>query len=170
MILGLDISTSVTGYTIINDNGSVVVCDHIDLTKSEGFLNKASVCQANLAKLFALYSIEQVWIEESLQMFAMGKSSAKTLAALTKFNGIVSWIVFNDFLLVPNYIAAISARKTCGIKTEKGKKGKECVMEHILANERWFKSELTKTGKLKPYCYDRADSFIIAKAGYLKNI
>lgn len=169
MILGLDISTSITGYTILDDTGVCIVCDHIDLAKIDGTINKASLVCTNLEKLFSIYPIKQVWIEESLQMFSMGKSSAKTLATLTKFNGIVSWIVFDKFLINPQYIPAVSARKACGIKMQKGKKGKECVMEYMAANESWFKIELTKTGNIKPYCYDRADSFVIAKAGFLKN-
>ena len=168
--MGLDISTSITGYTIIDSDGVVVVCEHIDLTKIDGFLNKASLCQSNFTKLFQKYPISSVYIEESLQMFSMGKSSAKTLSTLTKFNGVLSWIIFNDFLIAPNHIPAISARKLCGVKLEKGKRGKECVIEHMKANESWFQIDYTKTGNIKPYIYDRADSFIIAKAGYLKNI
>lgn len=169
MILGLDISTSITGYTILDDIGVCIVCDHIDLTKIDGIINKASLVYKNLQKLFSLYPIKQVWIEESLQMFSMGKSSAKTLATLSKFNGIVSWIVFDKFGIHPQYISATTARKLCGIKLEKGKRGKECVMEHMAANENWFKIEYTKKQNIKTYCYDRADSFIIAKAGFLKN-
>lgn len=170
MILGLDISTSITGYTILDDAGVVVCCNHIDLTKIDGTINKASLVCTNLEKLFALYPIKQTWIEESLQMFSMGKSSAKTLATLTKFNGIISWIVFDKFSIIPQYIPAVSARKLCGVKLEKGKKGKQCVIEHMDANEKWFQIDHTKTGNIKPYIYDRADSFIIARAGYLKNI
>lgn len=169
-ILGLDISTSITGYTVLDNTGKPVLCEHVDLTKSEGLFDKANLICHKLKTIFSQYSIEQVWIEESLQMFSMGKSSAKTLATLTKFNGVVSWIVFDKFLVRPQYIAAVSARKLCGVKLEKDKRGKECVMEHIVANETWFQIDYTKTGKIKPYIYDRADSFIIARAGYLKNI
>ena len=167
MILGLDISTSITGYTILNDDGSVAECSFIDLKKVKDVFGKASLCQSVFAKLFAKYPIKKVYIEESLQMFSMGKSSAKTLATLTKFNGILSWIIFNDFLISPKHLPAISARKKAGIILVKGVKGKECVMKHILTNETWFPIQYTKTGKIKPYCYDMADSFVIAKAGYL---
>lgn len=167
MILGLDISTSITGYTILDHTGAVLECSYIELKKVKNVYNKASICQAVLAKLFAKYSIKKVYIEESLQMFSMGKSSAKTLATLTKFNGIISWIIFNDYLIVPTHLAAISARKKVGVILTKGVKGKECVMKYILTNEKWFKCEYTKTGKIKPHCYDMADSFVIAKAGFL---
>lgn len=100
-------------------------------------------------------------------MFTAGKSSATTIAALTKFNGIVSWIAYQ---YCPNvhFIPAVSARKQIGLKMVKGKKGKEIVMEHMLNKEAWFKVDYTRTGKIKPYCYDMADSFVIAKAGFLE--
>jgi Holliday junction resolvasome RuvABC endonuclease subunit len=168
MILGLDISTSITGYTILDDNGVVVECDHIDLKNFEDTFSKAENVDLKLNLLFQKYKIESVWIEESLQMFSMGKSSAKTIATLTKFNGIVSWVIYDRFSIVPKYIPSISARKLCGIKMEKGKKGKECVMEHMGKNEKWFQIEYTKKDNIKPYCYDRADSWVIAMAGHLK--
>lgn len=168
MLLGLDISTSITGYTILDNSGKVLECNHIDLKSFDGALNKAEHCDLKLNLLFQKYQIENVWIEESLQMFSMGKSSAKTLAALTKFNGIISWIIYDRFNITPNYIPAISARKQCGIKMEKGKKGKECVMEYMKANEKWFTIDYTKKGNIKPYCYDQADSWVTARAGYLK--
>ena len=167
MILGLDISTSITGYTILKDDGSVAECSFIDLKKVKDVFGKASLCQSVFAKLFAKYPIKKVYIEESLQMFSMGKSSAKTLATLTKFNGILSWIIFNDFLISPKHLPAISARKKAGIVLVKGIKAKECVMKHMIDNESWFPIQYTKTGKIKPHCYDMADSFVIAKAGYL---
>jgi Holliday junction resolvasome RuvABC endonuclease subunit len=164
MILGLDISTSITGYTVIDDNGSVVECSFIDLKKIKDVYGKAALCQSVFAKLFAKFSIKKVYIEESLQMFSMGKSSAKTLATLTKFNGILSWIIFNDFLILPAHIPAITARKKAGIVLVKGIKAKECVMKHMLTNESWFTVQYTKTGKIKPYYYDMADSWVIARS------
>jgi hypothetical protein len=167
MILGLDISTSITGYTILNDDGSVAECSFFDLKKFKDVYKKADFCKTRLKQLFTKYPIKKVYIEESLQMFSMGKSSAKTLAALTKFNGILSWIIFNDFSLVPQHVPAITARKKAGIVLIKGIKAKECVMKHMIDNESWFPIQYTKTGKIKPHCYDMADSFVIAKAGYL---
>lgn len=167
MILGLDISTSITGYTIMNDSGIVIECDHIDLKKEVGAFSKGVKIQNKLDELYTKYKFDAVWIEESLQMFTMGKSSSKVLAALTKFNGIVSWIAY-QFCTNVNYIPAVSARKQIGLKMIKGTKGKEIVMKHMIDNEKWFTVEYKKTGKVKDYCFDRADSFVIAKAGFLK--
>ena len=37
MILGLDISTSITGATVIDDKGNVVLCEAWDTRKIKGF-------------------------------------------------------------------------------------------------------------------------------------
>ena len=64
------------------------------------------------------------------------------------------------------FIGATSARKQAGIKVPRGKKAKEVVLEHLLANEPAFKIEYTKHGNPKPESYDRADAIVIAKAGW----
>ena len=168
MILGLDISTSITGFTVIGNSGDVVLCSYIDLKKFSNVFEKARTVEQELQKLFVQYKIEQVWIEESLQMFSSGMSSAKTLATLTKFNGIVSWIAWDKFEIVPEYVAAVSARKEIGLTVPKGKRGKDVVMEHMLDKEPWFVVEYGRTGKIKPHFYDMADSFVVAKAGFLR--
>ena len=40
MILGLDISTSITGVTVLDNNGEVKFCDVWDLRKDKGFFQK----------------------------------------------------------------------------------------------------------------------------------
>ena len=37
MILGLDISTSITGYTLLNEDGELLECGHIELRKEKNF-------------------------------------------------------------------------------------------------------------------------------------
>lgn len=168
MILGLDISTSITGFTVIGDSGDVFLCSYIDLKKCENVFEKARKVEEKLKEIFVKYSIKQIWIEESLQMFSSGMSSAKTLATLTKFNGIVSWIAWDHFQVQPQYIAAVSARKEIGLTVSKGQKGKDVVMKHMLDNEPWFVVERGRTEKIKPHFYDMADSFVVAKAGFLR--
>jgi len=94
-------------------------------------------------------------------------SNHKTLSTLARFNGIVSWVIYNHFGKTPEYIAATSARKLCGIKVPRGQKAKQVVIQYLLDNEPAFKIEYTRTGKPKPYCFDMADSLVIAKAGYI---
>ncbi len=45
-------------------------------------------------------------------------------------------------------------------------KAKQVVLKFLLDNEPTFEIEYTKQGNPKPDSYDRADSIVIAKAGY----
>lgn len=109
--------------------------------------------------------ITAVYIEQSLQSFRSGFSSAKTLSTLSRFNGIVSWLVFDQYGIQPEYIAATSARKLCGIKVSRGQKAKQVVLNFLLDNEPSFVIEYTRNGNPKPESYDKADSIVIARAG-----
>jgi hypothetical protein len=168
MFLGLDISTSITGFTLLSDSGDVILCDYINLKKLSNVFEKARTVEIALENIFRQHKVKEVWVEESLQMFSSGMSSAKTLATLTKFNGIISWITWDKFNITPEYIGASSARKEIGLTVQKGKRGKEVVMEYMLDKESWFEVEYGRTGKVKPHFYDMADSFVIAKAGFLR--
>ena len=168
MVLGLDISTSITGFTVLSDSGDVLVCDYINLKKQDNVFDKAKCVEKTLEEIFKKNKIEQVWIEESLQMFSSGMSSAKTLATLTKFNGIVSYITWDKFGIQPQYIAAVSARKQIGLTVSKGQRGKDVVMKYMLDKEPWFVVDYGRTGKIRPHFYDMADSFVVAKAGYIR--
>ena len=177
MILGIDISTSITGFAIVGD-GQLLHYSSIDLRKHKGVFAKAEALREYVTDLFENYQldnesfigdspfpIEHIYIEQPLHMFMKGKSSAKTLSALMTFNGIVSWLIYELFEIEPQYIAATSARKHCGIKVKRGEKSKEVVLKHLLEHENAFHVEYTKFGNPKPESYDRADAIVVAKAG-----
>ena len=182
MILGIDISTSITGFAVVAD-GQLVFYDSIDLRKYKNIFDKTIATKEKLLDIYEMYQcnnddvaagfgssefpIEHIYIEQSLHMFMGGKSSAKTLSTLTRFNGIVSWLVFELFEIRPEFIGATSARKQAGIKVPRGKKAKQVVLEYLLDNEPAFKIEYTKHGNPKPECFDKADSWVVARAGYL---
>ena len=173
MILGLDISTSIVGATVLDDNGEVVYCEAWDLRNKNKFptlYEKAQRVKQMLAILYDAkrYRFKSVFIEQSLMAFRPGFSSAKTILTLAKFNGIVSYICKRDFGIEPEYIGASTARKANGIKVEKGKKAKQVVLNFLLDNEEHFEVEYTKYGNPKPKYYDMADSLIIARAGWKK--
>tara|TARA_B100000902_G_scaffold390337_1_gene439107 strand:- start:534 stop:1061 length:528 start_codon:yes stop_codon:yes gene_type:complete len=166
MILGLDVSTSITGYTIV-DNGEIILNGAWDTRKYKNFFDKVVHVKDGLDKIRKEYGtrITAVYIEQSLQSFRSGFSSAKTLSTLSRFNGIVSWLVFDQYGIQPEYIAATSARKLCGIKVSRGQKAKQVVLNFLLDNEPSFVIEYTRNGNPKPESYDKADSIVIARAG-----
>jgi hypothetical protein len=171
MILGLDISTSITGVTVLNKDGEVLYCEAWDMRNKNHFpdlFNKASLIKGRLLDLSIQFHIKHIFIEQSLQAFRPGFSSAKTLLTLAKFNGIISYICQNDMGIKPEYIGASTARKMSGIKIPRGEKAKQVVFQYVLDNESSFMVEYTKHGNPKPGSYDRADSYIIAKAGWIK--
>ena len=168
MILGLDISTSITGYTVLDHEGSILTCDHIDLRKEKNFFKKIQIVSKCLEGLEGEYPIEQVYVEQSLQSFRSGFSSAQTLSLLSKINGIVSWLCYNMFYGEPKYLAATSARKLCGIKVPKGQKAKAVSLQFVVDNVPGFEVEYTRHGNPKAGYADRSDSYVIAKAGWIR--
>jgi Holliday junction resolvasome RuvABC endonuclease subunit len=169
MILGLDISTSITGVTVLNNDGEILHCEAIDTRNKNHFptlFEKASKVRDYLGDIEYKYDIEHIYIEKSLQTFRSGFSSAKTLSTLASFNGIVSWLCYEIWSTHPEYLSATSARKSCGIKVPRGTKAKKVVIEHLVANEPDFSIEYTKHGNPKPHEFDRADSLVIARAGH----
>ena len=168
MILGLDVSTSITGYTLI-DGDKIVLNGAWDTRKYKDFFEKVKHVKAGLEEIYEQYGeqIGAVYIEQSLQTFRSGFSSAKTLSTLSRFNGIVSWLVFDQYKIKPEYLAATSARKLCGIRVPRGQTAKAVVLKFLLDNEPSFVIDYTRNGNPKPESYDKADSLIIAKAGVI---
>lgn len=167
MILGIDISTSITGFAIIDNTGKIMFSEACDLRRDKTFFSKCLTIRAKIIDILEAYNgkIKHIYIEQPFTFFNSGGSSGKTMAALQRFNGVVSWMVYECFEIEPNYVGATQARKLVGIKVPRGEKAKQVVMEHLLANEPDFTIEYTNKGNPKPQEYDRADALVIARAG-----
>ena len=182
MILGVDVSTSITGFAVVAD-GQLVYYDSIDLRKYKNVFDKTIAIKEKILDLYEMYQlnnddsssagwgdssypIQHIYVEQPFTFFNSGGSSGKTMAALQRFNGIVSWLLFEVFEIRPEHIGATSARKQVGIKVPRGQKAKQVVLEHLLDTEPAFKVEYTRHGNPKPESYDRADAIVIAKAGW----
>ena len=180
MILGVDVSTSITGFAIVAD-GKLVYYDSVDLRKYKNVFEKGVVLKEKILDLYEAYQcnneinytgssefpIEHIYIEQPFTFFNSGGSSAKTMATLQKFNGIVSWFIYEMFEIQPKYVLAQSARKTVGIKVPRGQKAKQVVLKFLLDTEPAFHIEYTNKGNPKPESYDRADAIIVAMAGHI---
>ena len=177
MILGIDVSTSITGFAIVDDKGKIILSEACDMRKHKNFFSKClaireailDICDRHCALLNKGEGIDHIFIEQPFTFFNSGGSSAKTMAALQRFNGVVSWMTFECFEIEPRYVGATQARKLAGIKVPRGQKAKKVVMEHLLATDPDFTIQRTHKGNPKPQEFDRADALIIARAG-LKDI
>jgi hypothetical protein len=148
----------------LKDN-KVVKADYVDLRKVSGLLHKAQAVENYINNNLKEVKIEHIFIEQALMFFRRGGSTAKTMAILQNFNGVVSWLCFKLLGLEPQYITPISARSKCGIKVPRGKKAKEVVMEHFLETKE-FPIDYTRYGNVQKYCYDMADAVVVSRAGY----
>ena len=106
MILGVDVSTSITGFAVVADE-QLVYYDSIDLRKHKNVFDKTIAIKETILDLYEMYQlnnddsssagfgdakfpIEYIYVEQPFTFFNSGGSSGKTMAALQRFNGIVS--------------------------------------------------------------------------------
>ena len=183
IVLGLDISTSCTGWCILDSSRQLLAVDAITLGNEKSLHMKACVVRDFFKRIKTAYPITRVVIEENLQSFRPGFSSAKTLMTLARFNGIVSYISFLEFGFEPEHVNVNVARKTVGLKIVRKKDGglptKQQVLNWIdpLAKEYGFTwpTKVLKSGPRKGLeildqkCYDMADAYVIALSSIKMN-
>ena len=180
MILALDISTSCTGWCVFDEN-ELRGSGYIDLSKHKGMYEKAGRVKTELLNLTILYPFTKVVVEENLQAFRPGLSSAKTLMTLAQFNGVVRWICHSDLNTEIESINVNTARKTVGLKIDRKseKKTKEQVWDWVKLDNDNHEVEIEwpyKTLKSGPNkgktrlcneAYDVADAYVIGKSYFL---
>ena len=180
--IGLDISTSIVGMSLFLGENLVKLM-HVDLTKTKCMFDKASKFEEEFKqKIFTdvegnNLDIKDIYIEDTLQSFSRGLSSARTLMQLSRFNGIVSNIVFRITKIKPVFINVNTARKSLGIKIDKNsdKDKKEQIMDWVdadLGGYNWPTKIISRGPnkghvKYEKFCYDIADAYVICKAGII---
>ena len=167
MILGLDISTSITGATVIH-SGKILETKFWDTRNKRHFptiYHKAQFIKNKIEEIKDKYEITHVYVEQSLHSFRSGFSSAQTLSTLSRFNGIISWVCWDMLKIEPTMIASTSARKRAGVSIKRGDNAKEKVLQFVLDNYPQITIEYTKHGNPKPGTLDMCDSIVIALAG-----
>lgn len=180
--LGLDISTSCTGWAITSvEEGTpkCVVLGHVRLDRHDGLMSKSDAMREELIKLHKEHQFSQIYVEENMQAFRPGASSAQTIMKLAKFNGIVSYLAYQVTGIDPKNVNVNHARKSLGITL---KREKECgistkeqvhswVKCHPLLSQYQWPCKVLNSGPRKgqtvmePYIYDMSDAFVIALSG-----
>ena len=180
MIIGLDISTAVVGITILTQQGNFVDSSAVALPKAD-LSERALFLQDRLKEIIGDYEITQIWIEEPFQRFAKGGSTAATMIRLATFNGMCQFMIYQMTGVLPGLINPNAARKTVGIKIQREKTCGISTKEQVLGwaktripHFKWPKKTL-KSGPRRgqtincPSCYDIADSYVVANAGFVKS-
>lgn len=176
LILGLDVSTSVTGVALLEHCIPFESAVHvktlrpIELANKKGLWNKVDYARDQLKMLrdeFPTVSI--IAIEEPLKSFSSGLSSADTIMTLIRFNGIMSLLARDLWGHEPTYVNASHARKLLGVGVKKtsivGKNAKQQTFEHIMSTElAWKQWPLKKSGKMVDWAPDVVDAYVVARS------
>jgi len=172
MLLALDVSTSCTGYCVFDQN-ELRDIGYIDLSKHKDFYEKVSYVKSQLSSINKKFGITKIAIEENLQAFRPGLSSAKTLMTLAQFNGTVRWVCHEMLSVDILPINVNSARKAVGLKINRKSEAttKAQVLSWVKLQENiGWPTKVLKSGPNKgkvrelAACYDMADAYVIGKA------
>jgi Holliday junction resolvasome RuvABC endonuclease subunit len=170
-ILGLDISTSKIGLSILDNKQNLVFC-HVLKLKPENSLEERCLVLEHYMKntLYIKYDIEKIYVEQPFMMFSGGKTTAMTMSKLQRFNGMVCFMIRKAFGFDAQLIAANKARGAVGLKIKRGENTKKKVIEWV--KQRYPKDfifELTRHGNPKPGTDDKADAVVVGLAGLILN-
>ena len=147
VILGLDVSTSCIGISIIEDKGEgipeIIAITHKSPKVPKKIKGIESLCLKknafnegflkNISEYCGDKKITDVVIEEPL----LSSNNVYTVATLLRFNGMIADAVYNTLGLVPNFISSYDARlwsfpELVAIRKCK-KNGEEYPIKHILS-------------------------------------
>ena len=181
--LGLDISTACTGWAIadVDSSGSVekIELGSIQLSKFPDLISKALHAEKCIRELHKKHNIDEVYVEENMQAFHPGASSAQTIVKLAKFNGIVTFLCHQITGHTARDVNVNRARKSLGINLQREKICGIPTKEQVF---RWVSSHSLMVGYDWPYktlgsgprkgttilethAYDMADAFVVAISG-----
>lgn len=158
MILGLDASTAVIGWTILTNKGKVKSSGYIDLRSTKDMYDKLSILNESLLPL--IKKCDSVYMEAPLQR----SNNQMVVNLLQRWNGMICAWAFSSGRRI-SLITQSNAHKAIDLKVPKGIKGRQR-KEYIAEQQPEVKKEYKRTGSLKDYCYDMADACVIAKAGF----
>lgn len=177
--LGLDVSTSNVGIVLL-DESNLLYASNLSLSKIENQYKKATAFEEIINHVISKFNVDKIFIEEPLQRFSRGLSSANTISTLARFNGIVSYITFKSAGVDPALISVNLARKAVGVKIpRKDPNSKDIVLQWVklqpeFTDYHWPTKEL-KSGPRRGQiitdstCFDIADAAVMAYYGRMQN-
>ena len=173
--LAFDISTTCTGVSLMESNGTLLEMSHIkldtpkDINPDERYLVKADMFKAYVQR-YKYLGIENIYIEDPLA----GSNNVFTANMLIRYNGICSYILHQELGIRPEFMTVHDVRKNlCPELIKHDKKGKQTlsfpkdidkklyIWEKI---NRWFPGLewlADRKGGLKKENFDMSDSVAI---------
>ncbi len=176
MILGLDVSSSIIGLSII-ENKKLIHIDYFDLKADDKLSDNQVYAKIKqwLINVKNNYKIDKIRIEEPIKKCSNGKTSINVLAVIFKVNFTVCWMCYDVFGFDIEYLGSSTARKKLkiNIKNEltkdfkyyaSTKDIKKRVLERIIEIFPEFEKKLTysKNGFIESHLLDIADAVVMA--------
>jgi Holliday junction resolvasome RuvABC endonuclease subunit len=165
VVLGLDISTNSTGYAIIDESLELIKYGFIDTSKEDNWLMKASKFLDEIETIVEGQKIDHVAIEELLSKFSGGKSSAKTIISLARFNGLATFFIYQLTEKLPEHINVLRCRSLADCKVPRGINSKDFVLDKVIS---WYPSivmpRMKRKDDIAKNAYDIADAVVVARA------
>ncbi len=170
VVLGIDVSTSKVGLSIIDVDNNLLDCQAIKLNNKVSLEERCLELEDVLTYYNSMiqYNVIKIYVESPFIMFSGGKTTAMTMGKLQRFNGMVCYMIRKLFGFDAEMIAANKARGAVGLKIKRGENTKKKVIEWV--KQRYPKDfifELTRHGNPKPGTDDKADAVVVGLAGLI---
>ena len=172
MILGLDISTTVVGISIFDENYKLHEVSYLKFGKERTLFQKLEDFIENFKKYSEL-EFTSIAIEEPLKKFAGKFSNADTIQRLTQMNSMISGFLYLKFKMEPKYYNVQSARKKAfpNLEIPKSHPNKKyLIWEAVMKAEPTLNWIYGRTGKLVDENFDMCDAYVVGMAHIVSNI
>lgn len=172
MILGLDISTTVVGISIFDEEHKLHELSCVQFGKKLSLFEKLDEFINHFEK-YSKLDFTAISIEEPLKKFAGKFSNADTIQKLTQMNALISGHLYRKFNIEPIYYNVQSARKTAfpNLSIPQSYPNKKyLVWEAVMKAEPHLNWKYTKTGKLDDTNFDMTDAYVVGMAHIVSTI
>ena len=168
-LLGLDVSTFCTGFSIWNLNeNKFETAGHIPLKNVKDLHSRVDVVFKVLDELNNnTDKIVEIVIEDIITKFISGKSNIKTIITLASFNAIIQRKSYELLGKAPTMMNVIRARNLADCKVPRGENSKNFILRRVIELHPEVKTllPLMKTkNEFDKMAYDVADAIVVARA------
>ena len=168
-ILGLDISTFCTGFSIWDlEKDKLSKSGFISLKNLNSWHEKVDeVCSILEDIKKNTNKITYIAIEDILQKFIAGKSNIKTIITLAGFNYVIQRKCYEIYNITPVLYNVLRARNLADCSVPRGVKSKNFILRRVCELHPEIKNELPLM-KTKPEfskeAFDVADAIVVSRA------
>jgi len=172
-VLGLDISSSTIGWSILEyDDNNIVLKEYGNIKppkSTKGSLTfRVSAAYDELYDFFQEKRPDIVASEAYANKFPAGRSTARTIIVLSVFNELTSMACLKSLGYEPNRYAVSTIRSMLSKFAGYRISSKEDCFDFIKKYFSSFSLRNNKNGKISKECYDEADAIAVALTYILK--